>query len=91
MAHLAQTAAGRLRVLWVIKGFGRGVAEPLLVEHARLGDRDRFDYHWAYLLERKQDLIGDLHDADVTVHALWDDAPWPLSIGQDVDCRLRNR
>ena len=58
------------RVLWLVKGLGPGGAERLLVEHARAGDRARFDYQLAYLLPWKQHLVGELEALGVTTHCL---------------------
>lgn len=51
---------GRTRVLWLAKGLGPGGMERLLVNHARLGDCDRFDYHAAYLTERPNSVVPEL-------------------------------
>jgi len=65
------TAPGtRPRVLWLIKGLGPGGAERLLVEHAAIGDRAALDYHVAYLLPWKDQLVPDLEALGVTVHCL---------------------
>jgi glycosyltransferase involved in cell wall biosynthesis len=60
----------RTRVLWVVKGLGPGGAERLLVEHARAGDRGRFDYEVAYLLPWKQHLVSELESLGVATHCL---------------------
>lgn len=60
----------RLRVLWLTKGLGPGGAERLLLEHAGVGDRNRFSYEAAYLLSWKQHLVGDLEAAGVRTHCL---------------------
>ena len=49
----------RTRVLWLVKGLGPGGAERLLVQHARLGHRDRFEYEVAYLLPWKEHLVPE--------------------------------
>lgn len=61
---------GRVRVLWLIKGLGPGGAEHLLVRTACVADHDRFDYDAAYLLGRKDHLVGDLEHEGVSVHWL---------------------
>ena len=48
------------RVLWLVKGLGAGGMERLLVTHAAVGDRTRFEYFAAYLVERPYSLIGEL-------------------------------
>lgn len=49
-----------LKVLWLVKGVGLGGMEQLLVTHARLGDRERFDYRLAYLVDRPHSVLGEL-------------------------------
>jgi glycosyltransferase involved in cell wall biosynthesis len=60
----------RVRVLWLINGLGPGGAERLLHSHARVADRERFDYEVAYLLRRKSALAADLERAGVPAHPL---------------------
>lgn len=60
----------RLRVLWLVKGLGRGGAERLLVEHASVADRSRFDYETAYLLSTRPRLAGELESWGVPTHCL---------------------
>lgn len=69
----AGRASGRIRVLWLIKGLGRGGAELLLLHAAALRDREAFDYEAAYLLPHKAALAGELRASGVPVHLL--DAP----------------
>lgn len=57
---------GRTRVLWLAKGLGPGGMERLLVHHARLGDRDSFDYHAVYLVERPNSVVPELEDLGVS-------------------------
>lgn len=59
-----------LRVLWLVKGLGPGGAERLLVEHASAGDRDRFRYEVAYVLDWKQHLVPEFEALDVPTHCL---------------------
>lgn len=54
-------------VLVVIKGLGIGGAEKLISESARLWDRDRFDYHVAYALPWKDQLVGEISDLGIPV------------------------
>ncbi len=61
---------GRTRVLWLAKGLGPGGMERLLVNHARFGDRDRFDYLAAYVVERPNSVVGELRDLGVEVFGL---------------------
>jgi glycosyltransferase involved in cell wall biosynthesis len=58
------------RVLWLIKGLGRGGAEQLLVSAAPYLDRSRFDYEVAYLLPHKDALVEELRRAGLRVHCL---------------------
>ena len=46
-------------VLVLVKGLGIGGAEKLLSEGARFWDRDRFEYHVAYVLPWKDQLVGE--------------------------------
>lgn len=62
------TESRRIRVLWLIKGLGRGGAEMLLFHAARLRDRKRFDCELGYLLEDRGWLAGDLREQGVPVH-----------------------
>lgn len=57
-------------MLWLSKGLGLGGAERLLVEHARVGDRDRFEYEAAYLVPGLDHLAPDLEAQAVRVHCL---------------------
>ncbi|GAA1180479.1 glycosyltransferase [Kitasatospora gansuensis] len=75
--------AGRIRVLWLTKGLGRGGAEQLLVNCARHADRERYEIEVAYVLPWKDALVPALEAAGVTVHCLggapgrlW---PWRLA------------
>jgi glycosyltransferase involved in cell wall biosynthesis len=75
-----------VRVLWAIKGLGRGGAEQLLVSAARVADHRRFSYDVAYVLPHKDALVDALRREGVTVHALGSTAgstgrwlwPWRL-------------
>lgn len=57
-------------VLVLVKGLGIGGAEKLLSEGARFWDRDRFEYHVAYVLPWKDQLVGAFGEFDVPVHLL---------------------
>jgi glycosyltransferase involved in cell wall biosynthesis len=54
-------------VLVLIKGLGMGGAEQLIVESAKTWDRDRFDYHVAYVLPWKDQLVDPLRSLRVPV------------------------
>ncbi len=71
---------GRIRVLWLSKGLGQGGMERLLVTHARLGDRDRFEYRAAYLVDRPHSVVEELEQLDVPVQRLGPGPAWPLQI-----------
>ena len=58
----------RIRVLWLIKGLGRGGAEMLLCHAAELRDRDSFECEVGYLLGSRAWLADDLRALDVPVH-----------------------
>jgi len=75
--------SARLRVLWLTKGLGRGGAERLLVEHARAGDDERFEFEVAYLLPEKDHLVGELEAIGVATHC--------LGVGCDADLRWVGR
>ncbi|UDY33930.1 glycosyltransferase [Dermatobacter hominis] len=55
----------RTHVLWLAKGLGPGGMERLLLTHARVADRDRFDFIVGYLVERPNSLRADLEAAGV--------------------------
>ena len=58
----------RIRVLWLIKGLGRGGAERLLCDAAELGDHERFGYEAAYFLGERNWLADELRSKGVPVH-----------------------
>lgn len=58
----------RIRVLWLIKGLGRGGAEMLLYQAARLRDRGAFDCEVGFLLGSRDWLAADLRAEGVPVH-----------------------
>jgi glycosyltransferase involved in cell wall biosynthesis len=60
----------RLRVLLLIKCLGYGGAERLLVDMVRHGDRSRFDYEVAYMLQAEDALVPELRSTGTTVHPL---------------------
>lgn len=55
----------RIRILWLAKGLGPGGMERLLVNHAKAGDRDRFVYYAAYLVERPNSVVRELEELGV--------------------------
>ena len=58
------------RVLWLIKGLGRGGAEQLLVSSAHHRDPARFEYEVAYLLPWKDALVSELESSGISVTCL---------------------
>ncbi len=82
----------RVHVLWVAKGLGPGGMERLLLTHARTGDRERFDYVVAFLVERPNSLRPELEAADVPCVDVGrghpEDPRWVLRVLRLVD-RLR--
>jgi glycosyltransferase involved in cell wall biosynthesis len=60
----------KTRVLWLIKGLGAGGAEQLLVNSLPHLDRSRFEYHVAYILPWKDDMVPYFKAHDVPVHCL---------------------
>ncbi len=59
-----------VRVLWLIKGLGRGGAEQLLVEHAVESRDTTIHLGVAYALTWKDALVGDLAAEGVEIHPL---------------------
>lgn len=57
-------------VLVAIKGLGIGGAEKLISEGARFWDGDRFEYHVAYMLPWKGQLVPELEERGVPVTCL---------------------
>ena len=57
-------------ILVAVKGLGIGGAEKLIVESARLWDRERFDYRVAYALPWKDQLVAPLLDLGVPVECI---------------------
>lgn len=56
----SSSEARPIRVLWLAKGLGPGGMEALLVNQARVGDRDAFEYRAAYLIERPNSVVPQL-------------------------------
>ena len=52
--------SSKLHVLFLTKGLGPGGMERLLVHHVRTGDRERFEYHAAHLVDRPDSVISEL-------------------------------
>jgi len=65
----------RRRVLWVMKGLGRGGAERLAVDCARSFNRARWDIKVVYVLAHKDALVHDLRDGGVEVRCV-NDGGW---------------
>lgn len=60
----------RRRVLVLIKCLDRGGAERLVVSMTQHGDRTRFDYEVAYVLDDQDALVPELERAGIPVHSL---------------------
>jgi glycosyltransferase involved in cell wall biosynthesis len=77
-------ADGRVRVLWLTKGLGRGGVERLIASSIRHFDRERFDVEVAYLLPWKDAFVEEITDAGVPVHCVgrrgWARLLWPLRL-----------
>lgn len=70
-----------IRVLWVAKGLGPGGMERLLETHARLGDRQRFHYEAAYVVDRPHSVVDNLEALDVRCHRLPSgNLAWPVAL-----------
>jgi glycosyltransferase involved in cell wall biosynthesis len=65
--------ADRTRVLWVMKGLGRGGAERLTTSCAREIDHDRYELEVAYVLPWKDAFVPELARDGVRVHCLGED------------------
>ena len=66
-------SGSRPTLLIAIKGLGIGGAERLVSEGAKYWRRDLFDYHVAYALPWKSQLVADLTALDVPVHLVGGD------------------
>lgn len=53
----------KIRILHVIKSLGRGGAEMLLPETLKLHDPSRFEFHYAYFLPWKNQMVGEIEKA----------------------------
>lgn len=80
-----------IRVLWLVKGLGPGGMERLLVHHANVADRDRFEYHAAYLVDRPDSVVGELHEAGVNCTRLGGSAADPRWVRELVGLVRRHR
>lgn len=65
---MTERETGRSRVLVVIKGLGMGGAEQLILESAKVWDRDRYEYEVAYLLPWKDQLVEAIGMTGIPVH-----------------------
>jgi glycosyltransferase involved in cell wall biosynthesis len=77
--HMGGQTGGRIRVLMLSKGLGRGGTERLIVGAARHLDRSRFELDVAYLLPWKDAFAADVAATGAAVHCL--DAPRVTSLG----------
>lgn len=60
----------RIRVLWLVKGLGRGGAERLIMEMAPKLDPERFELEVAYVLPWKDAFAAPLRSAGIPVYCL---------------------
>lgn len=58
----------RKRILWLIKGLGRGGAEKLIESSLPYFDRDKFEYEIAYFLPYKNDVVPSIKKANIPVY-----------------------
>ncbi len=60
----------RIRVLVLIKGLGMGGAEQLILESAKVWDREQFEYEIAYVLPWKNQLVDAINATGIPVHCV---------------------
>jgi glycosyltransferase involved in cell wall biosynthesis len=75
------------RVLILIKGLGRGGAEQLAVSSLRHVHPARTECEVAYVLPRKDALVGEVRAMGIAVHCLGEDAAWPRRLRSLVHTR----
>ena len=68
----------RIRVLWLIKGLGPGGAEQLLLQAARVVDRERFSYEIAYVRPDKTHLVPEFEEVGIPSHLVGAASPGRL-------------
>lgn len=76
----APATGDQVRVLWLAKGLGPGGMERLLVNHARVGDRERFSYRAAHVVDRPDSVVPELEELGVPCTRLGVDRPWPQDL-----------
>ncbi|GIV76563.1 MAG: glycosyl transferase [Litorilinea sp.] len=79
------------RILLLIKGLGLGGAERLLADALPYLDRQRFDYHLAYLLPWKDALVPTFRAAGMPVHCLGSMAGRATESGADREATVTPR
>jgi glycosyltransferase involved in cell wall biosynthesis len=67
---VSQEKSERKKILVLIKGLGIGGAERLIADGATFWDRSRFEYHVAFLLPHKDQLVRELEDQGIEVSSL---------------------
>ena len=77
----------RKKVLWLIKGLGRGGAERLLETSIPYFNRTMFDYEVAYCLPWKNDVVPALEQANIPVFCLNLKSLFDLDWGRIVDVK----
>jgi glycosyltransferase involved in cell wall biosynthesis len=75
---VARAPDAKLRVLLAIKSLGLGGAERLLVDTVTTGDRQRFEYEVAYVLESEGALAPTIVAAGIPTHSLGAGGNWDL-------------
>ncbi|UJP64161.1 glycosyltransferase [Mongoliitalea daihaiensis] len=60
----------KIKVLHLIKSLGRGGAEKLIPETAKLHDQYRFEFHCIYFFHQPDYIIDELEDAGIRVHLI---------------------
>ncbi|WP_245756119.1 glycosyltransferase [Pontibacter chinhatensis] len=60
-------SSNKIKILHLIKSLGRGGAEMLLPETLKVHDRQRFDFHFAYFLPWKDDMVPAIQALGSTV------------------------
>lgn len=60
----------KIKVLHLIKSLGRGGAEKLISETAKIHDQHRFEFHCIYFFHQPDYIVDELEDAGIQVHLI---------------------
>lgn len=60
----------KIKVLHLIKSLGRGGAEKLIPETAKIHDQHRFEFHCIYFFHQPDYIVDELEDAGIQVHLI---------------------